>query len=81
VHHHTIQLNHQLDATISPVLLLDINLQLNIFRAFSCPSSRAKQLQWQPLALSSERVDSSAVNKYQVIKLERLLHLVGNLLN
>jgi hypothetical protein len=45
VHHHTIQINHQLDAPICPVLLLDIYLQLIMFRASSRLSSGAQQLQ------------------------------------
>ena len=60
MHHHTIQINHQLDATISPVYYLDVYLQLNMFRASSRPSSGAQQLQWQPLVFPSERDDSSA---------------------
>jgi hypothetical protein len=44
MHHHTIQIN-LVDATIILVLLFDIYLELNIFRAFSRPSSRAQQLQ------------------------------------
>ena len=44
VHHHTIQINHQPDATISPVYYLDVYLQLNMFRASSRPSSGAQQL-------------------------------------
>jgi hypothetical protein len=43
--YHTIQINHQLDATISPVYYLDVYLQLNLFRASSRPSSVAQQLQ------------------------------------
>jgi hypothetical protein len=34
----------------------DICLQLNMFRAFSCPSSGAQWLQWQPLVLPSYRM-------------------------
>jgi hypothetical protein len=34
-----------------------------MFRASSCPSSGAQQLQWQPLVLPSERGDSSAVGR------------------
>ena len=45
VHHHTIQINHQLDATISTVYCLDVYLQLNMFRASSHLSSGAQQLQ------------------------------------
>jgi hypothetical protein len=36
-------------------------LQLNMFRAFSRPSSGAQRLQWQPLALPSYRGDSRVV--------------------
>jgi hypothetical protein len=39
VHHHTIQIKHQLDATVSPVYYPDVYLQLNLFRASSRPSS------------------------------------------
>jgi len=45
VHHHTIQINHQLEATISPVYYPDGYLQLNMLRASSRPSSGAQQLQ------------------------------------
>ena len=38
-----------------------ICLQLNMFRAFSRPSSGAQWLQWQPLVLPSYRGDSRAV--------------------
>jgi hypothetical protein len=60
VHHHTIQINHQLDTTIFPVYYLDVYLQLNMFRASPRPSPGAQQLQWQSLVLPSERGDSSA---------------------
>ena len=63
VHHHTIHINHQLDATISPVYYPDVYLQLNMFRAFSRPSSGAQQLQQQPLVLPLKRGDSSAVGR------------------
>ena len=39
----------------------DVCLQLNMFRAFSRPSSGAQWLQWQPLVLPSYRSDSRAV--------------------
>jgi hypothetical protein len=39
----------------------DVYLQLNMFRAFSRPSSGAHRLQWQPLVLPSYRSDSRAV--------------------
>ena len=39
----------------------DVCLQLNMFRAFSCPSSGVQWLQLQPLVLPSYRGDSRAV--------------------
>jgi hypothetical protein len=39
----------------------DVCLQLNMFRAFSRPSSGAQWLQWQPLVLPLYRGDSRAV--------------------
>jgi len=39
----------------------DVYLQLNMFRAFSRPSSGAQWLQWQPLVLPSYRGDNRAV--------------------
>jgi hypothetical protein len=39
----------------------DVCLQLNMFRAFSHPSSGAQWLQWRPLVLPSYRGDSRAV--------------------
>jgi hypothetical protein len=42
VHHRTIQINHQPDATIFSVYYPDICLQLNMFRAFSRLSSGAQ---------------------------------------
>jgi hypothetical protein len=39
----------------------DVCLQLNMFRAFSRPSSGAQWLQWQPLVLTSYRGDSRVV--------------------
>jgi hypothetical protein len=44
-----------------PVYYPDVCLQLNMFRAFSRPSSGAQWLQWQPLILPSYRGDSRAV--------------------
>ena len=44
-------------------LLLDVYLQLNVFRTSSRPSSGAQQLQQQPLVLPSDRGDSSAVGR------------------
>ena len=44
-----------------PVYYPDVYLQLNMFRAFSRPSSGAQWLQWQPLVLPSYRGDSRAV--------------------
>jgi len=56
-----VQTNHQPDATIFPVYYPDVYLQLNMFQAFSRPSSGARWLQWQPLVLPSYRGDSRVV--------------------
>jgi hypothetical protein len=42
VHHRTIQINHQPDANSFSVYYPDVCLQLNMFRAFSRPSSGAQ---------------------------------------
>jgi hypothetical protein len=42
VHHRTIQTNHQPDATIFSVFYPDAYFQLNMFWAFSRPSSGAR---------------------------------------
>ena len=44
-------------------LLLDVYVQLNMFRMSSRPSSGAQQLQQQPLVLPLERGCSSAVGR------------------
>jgi hypothetical protein len=44
-----------------PVYYPDVCLQLNMFWAFSRPSSGGQRLQWQPLVLPSYRGDSRAV--------------------
>jgi hypothetical protein len=44
-----------------PVYYPDVYLQLNMFRAFSRPSSGAQLLQGQPLVLPSYRCDNRAV--------------------
>jgi hypothetical protein len=45
VHHHTIQINQLTRCNDLSSLLLDVYLQLNMFRASSRPSSGAQQLQ------------------------------------
>jgi hypothetical protein len=57
---HLIQINHQPDANFS-VYYPDVCLQLNMFRAFSLPSSGAQWLQWRTLVLPSYRRDNRAV--------------------
>jgi hypothetical protein len=42
LHHHMIQIDHQPDATTFPVYYPEVYLQLNMFWAFSCPSSGAQ---------------------------------------
>jgi hypothetical protein len=63
VHHHTIQTNQPNRYKNFSSLILDVYLQLNMFRASLRPSSGAQQLQYQPLVLPSERGDSSAVGR------------------
>ena len=47
-----------------PAYYPDVYLHLNMFRAFSRPSSGAQWLQWQPLVLPSYRGDSRAVSVF-----------------
>jgi hypothetical protein len=56
-----VQINQPTRCNNFSSLLLDVYLQLNMFRASSRPSSGAQQLQQQSLVLPSERGDSSAV--------------------
>jgi hypothetical protein len=49
VHHHTFQINQPTRCNNSSSLLLDVYIQLNMFRASSRPSSGAQQLQERPL--------------------------------
>jgi hypothetical protein len=71
-----IQINHQLDATVSPVYYPDVYLQLNMFRTSSRPSSRDHQQQSQPLTLPLERGGSSAVGRGRADRL--LLQLLNS---
>jgi hypothetical protein len=57
----SIQINHQPHATFFSVYYPDFYLQLNMFWAFSRPSSGAQWLQWQPLVLPPYLGDSRAV--------------------
>jgi hypothetical protein len=61
VHHHIIQINQPTRHNNFPSLLFDVYVQLSMFRAYSCPSSGAQQLQQQALVLPLERGGSSAV--------------------
>jgi hypothetical protein len=54
----------------------EVCLQLNMFRAFSLPSSGAQWLQWQPLVLPSYRGDSRAVLTPTTCFGHRLCHVV-----
>jgi hypothetical protein len=63
VHHQTFQINQTTRCNNFSSLLLDVYIQLNMFRASSRPSSGAQQLQLQPLVLSLERGGSSAVGR------------------
>jgi hypothetical protein len=60
VHHRTIQINHQPDATVFQFIILTFIYSSTCF-GVSRPSSGAQWLQWQPLVLPSYRGDSRAV--------------------
>jgi len=63
VRHHIIQINQPTRYNNISSLLLEVYVQLNMFRASSRPSSGAQQLQYQPLVLPLERGGSSAVGR------------------
>ena len=63
VHHHTFQINQPTRCNNFSSLLLDVYVQLNMFRASSRLSSGAQQLQYQPLVLPLERGGSSAIGR------------------
>jgi hypothetical protein len=63
VHLHTIQINQPTRWNNFSNFLLDVYVQLNMFRASSRPSSVARQLQKQPLVLPLERGGSSVVGR------------------
>jgi hypothetical protein len=65
VHYHTIPINQPTRCNNFLSLLLDVYVQLNMFRASSHPSSGAQQLQQQPLVLPLQRGDSSPVGRGQ----------------
>ena len=50
-------------------------LQLNMFRAFSLPSSGAQWLQWQPLVLPSYRGDSRTV--FETLSCEKARNMLS----
>ena len=58
-----IQIYQPTKCNIFSSLLLEVYVQLKMFRASSRPSSGAQQLQQQPLVLPLERGDSSAVGR------------------
>jgi len=63
MHHHTNQIYQQTRCNNLSSLLLDVYVQLSVFRASSRPSSGPQQLQKQPLVLLLERGDSTAVGR------------------
>src|SRR5215475_4164021 len=63
VRHHTIQINQPTRCNNFSSLLLEVYVQLNMFRASSRPSSGAPRLQQQSLVLPLERGYSSAVGR------------------
>ena len=67
-----IQMNQPTRCDNFSSLLLDVYVQLTMFRASSRPSSGAQQLQWQPLVLPLEGGDSSAVGRGRADRLKTL---------
>jgi hypothetical protein len=61
--HHTIQINHQLDAKIFPVYYLTFIYSSTCFGRPQAHYQELQQLQQQPLVLPLERGDSSAVGR------------------
>jgi hypothetical protein len=61
MHYHTIQMNQPTRCNNFSSLLLDVHLQLNMFRVSSRPSSGAQQLQQQHLVLQLECGGGSVV--------------------
>jgi hypothetical protein len=57
------QINERTRCNNFSSLLFDVYVQLNMFRAFSHPSSGAQQLQWQPLVLLLKHGGSSTVGR------------------
>jgi len=71
VHHRTIQIDHQPDATIFSVYYPDVYLQLNMFRVFSRPSSRAATAVVELLMMGGRTPETCwAANKRQDNKLK-----------
>jgi hypothetical protein len=66
VHHHTFQIKQPARCNNFSSLLLDVYIQLIMFRASSRPSSGTQQLQQQPLVLPLERGGISAVGRGRV---------------
>jgi hypothetical protein len=58
-----IQINQPTRCNSFSSLLLDVYVQLNMFRTSSRPSSGAQQLQEQPLVIPLEHGGSSAVGR------------------
>jgi hypothetical protein len=63
VHHQTIQINRPTRCNSLSTLLPDVYLQLNMFRASSCPSSGTTTTAAAASGLPSERGESSAVGR------------------
>ena len=89
VHYYTIQINHRLDATISPVYYLDVYLQpvnrpdhdqQHCYHHAPKVKPEATPAIVELLMVGVRTPETcSAVNKRQDNKLEKLLHLVGDL--
>jgi hypothetical protein len=81
MHHHTIQINHQLDATVSPVNRPDYDHDQQHCYHHAPKVKREAATAVVELLMMGVRTPETccAVNKRQDNKLEKLLHLVGDL--
>jgi hypothetical protein len=61
MHHRTIQINYQPDATDFQFIILMFIYSSTCFARSLAPSSGAQQLQWQPLVFPSYHGDSCTV--------------------
>jgi len=77
VHHHTIQINHQLDATISPVFYLTFIYGSTCFGHPHTHHQELNNYSRQPLVLPAEHGDSTAITMLRRYNQRLLLQLLS----